>query len=303
MSIYFDFSIFNGEYFDFSIIAFAAVVGILTAVCAVLLGTHLVLKRYSMIGDGLSHVGFFALSLAAVMGVSNGNTAYVTVPIVIIAAFLLMRMSESGKIKGDSATALVSTGAVALGYILFSIAKSGAGDVCAGLFGASILTLNASDLWLSIVLSAIVLITYILIYNKIFSATFDEEFSSAAGISVKGCNLILAVLTAITVVAGMKLIGSIMISALIVIPAITAMKLYKSFKAVIISAVIISLSCFILGFIFAVTFVVETAGGVVMLPVGATIVVFDIISLFGVSIYKKSNSRRCFKNENRNTNT
>lgn len=286
MSFYFDFSVFSGRYFSVSVLIFAAVVGILTGVCAALLGVNLVLKRYSMIGDGLSHVGFFALALAAVLGVTDENTVYVTVPVVIIAAFLLVRMSESGKLKGDSAIALVSTGTVALGYILFSIAKSGASDICAGLFGASILTVGGSDLVLCIVLSVIVLLSYILLFNKIFSVTFDEAFSSAAGVSTRACNLVLAVLTAITVVAGMKLIGSIMISALIVIPAITAMKLFKSFKAVIVSAVLVSVVCFILGFVFAVTFVIESKGSIIMLPVGATIVVFNILALAIVSIYK-----------------
>ena len=295
MSVYFDFSVFSGQYFSITVLIFAAVVGILTAVCAALLGVNLVLKRYSMIGDGLSHVGFFALALAAIMGVSNEKTVYVTVPVVIIAAFLLMRMSESQKLKGDSAIALVSTGAVALGYILFSIAKSGAGDICAGLFGASILTVGMDDLVLCVILSAIVLVSYILLFNKIFSVTFDEAFSSAAGVSVRAANLALAVLTAITVVAGMKLIGSIMISALIVIPAVTSMKLFKSFKAVIISAVLISLICFIMGFIFAVTFVIESGGSVIMLPVGATIVMFNIMVLVAVILYKNIKSKAVLK--------
>ena len=296
MSISFDFSIFSGRYFDNSVLIYAIIVGVMTCLCASALGVNLVLKRYSMIGDGLSHVGFLALAFAAIFGVSGENTIYITIPVVTIAAFFLMWLSDSGKLKGDSATALVSVGTVALGYIIFGLAEAGSAEVCTGLFGASVLTMKASDNVLGVVLCLIVIAIYLIYYNRIFSVTFDEGFAVASGVSVKGCNMLLSALTAITIVVGMKLIGSIMISAVIVIPAIASMRIFKTFRTVVISSALISIISFILGFLFAVTFVIQKPdsymSGTVMLPVGATVVVFNVLALLIASLIKRIKTRQ-----------
>lgn len=296
MSISFDFSIFSGRYFDNSVLIYAIIVGVMTCLCASALGVNLVLKRYSMIGDGLSHVGFLALAFAAIFGVSGENTIYITIPVVTIAAFFLMWLSDSGKLKGDSATALVSVGTVALGYIIFGLAEAGSAEVCTGLFGASVLTMKASDTVLGVVLCLIVIAIYLIYYNRIFSVTFDEGFAVASGVSVKGCNMLLSALTAITIVVGMKLIGSIMISAVIVIPAIASMRIFKTFRTVVISSALISIISFILGFLFAVTFVIQKPdsymSGTVMLPVGATVVVFNVLALLIASLIKRIKTRQ-----------
>lgn len=291
MSIYFDFSVFSGQYFDATVLIYAIVVGVLTSLCSSVLGVNLVLKRYSMIGDGLSHVGFLALAIAALLGVSTENNIYITIPVVMIAAFFLMWLTDSGKLKGDAATALVSVGTVAVGYIIFGLAEAGSSEVCTGLFGASVLTISAEDTVLGIILCAVVVVLYLVFYNRIFAVTFDNSFSKATGVNIKGNNMLLAGLTAITIVVGMKLIGSIMISAVIVIPAVTSMRLFKTFKATVISSAVISVLCFVLGFLFAVTFVITKPdsymSGTIMLPVGATVVCFNIIALIIASIIKK----------------
>ena len=284
MSVGFDFRLLLNPVFG-EIIIYALLVGILTCLCASVLGVNLVLKRYSMIGDGLSHVGFLALGIAALFGISSENTIYITFPVVIAAAFLLMWLSKNGKLKGDAATALVAVGTVAVGYVLFGIAESGSGDICAGLFGASILTLDSSDMILSIIMSVAVMLVYALTYKRIFAITFDETFARATGINTSAYNLILSLLTAVTVVVGMKLIGSIMISAVVVIPAVTAMRLFKNFKSAVIASAAISCVCFILGFIFAFSFVItKENGGNIQLPIGATIVCFNVLAFIGVSV-------------------
>ncbi len=288
MSVGFDFNVFTSP-FLLGVIMYAAAVGIMTGVCASVLGVNLVLKRYSMIGDGLSHVGFLALSIAAVLGVSGKAELYVTVPVVVLAAFLLMWLSSGGRLKGDAATALVSVGTMAVGYIIFSIAGTGAGDVCAGLFGASILNISTTDLIVCTVLTVLVLAVYLIFYNRIFAVTFDEAFAKSTGINVGGFNMLLSALIAVTVVVGMKLIGAVMISAVIVIPAVTAMRLFKTFKSVVLSAGVISVLSFLSGFLFAVTFTLTKADGTaVMLPVGATVVCFEIIVLIIVSLINKN---------------
>lgn len=295
MSISFDFSVFSGQYFDAGVLFYALVVGVMTSLCSSTLGVNLVLKRYSMIGDGLSHVGFLALAVAALFEVADEKVIYITIPIVTIAAFFLMWLSDSGKLKGDSATALVSVGTVAVGYIIFGFAESGAAEVCTGLFGASVLTMKATDTVLCVALCGVVILLYLLFYNRIFAVTFDEAFSKSLGVGVKRCNMLLSALTAITIVVGMKLLGSIMISAVIVIPAIASMRLFKTFKAVVISSAITSVVCFVLGFLFAVTFVIEKQDsfttGTVMLPVGATVVCFNILALLVAVIVKKFKMR------------
>lgn len=291
MSIYFDFSVFSGQYFDATVLIYAIVVGVLTSLCSSVLGVNLVLKRYSMIGDGLSHVGFLALAIAALLGVSTENNIYITIPVVMIAAFFLMWLTDSGKLKGDAATALVSVGTVAVGYIIFGLAEAGSSEVCTGLFGASVLTISAEDTVLGVILCAVVIVLYLVFFNRIFAVTFDGSFSKATGVNIKFNNMLLAGLTAITIVVGMKLIGSIMISAVIVIPAVTSMRLFKTFRATVISSAVISVLCFVLGFLFAVTFVISKPdsymSGTIMLPVGATVVCFNIIALLVAGIIKK----------------
>ncbi len=291
MSISFDFSVFSGQYFDASVLIYALIVGVMTSLCSSALGVNLVLKRYSMIGDGLSHVGFLALAIAALFEVADENVIYITIPVVTLAAFFLMWLSDSGKLKGDSATALVSVGTVAVGYIIFGLAESGAAEVCTGLFGASVLTMKAIDTVLCVVLCTAVILLYFLFYNRIFAVTFDEDFAKSSGVRARSCNMLLSALTAITIVVGMKLLGSIMISAVIVIPAVASMRLFKTFKAVVISSAITSVLCFVLGFLFAVTFVIEkpysVTTGTVMLPVGATVVCFNILALLVAIILKK----------------
>ena len=295
MSIYFDFSVFSGQYFDATVLIYAIIVGVLTSLCSSVLGVNLVLKRYSMIGDGLSHVGFLALAIAALLGVSAEDNIYITIPVVMIAAFFLMWLTDSGKLKGDAATALVSVGTVAVGYIIFGLAEAGSAEVCTGLFGASVLTISAEDTVLGAILCAVVVVLYLIFFNRIFAVTFDRNFSKATGVNIKGNNMLLAGLTAITIVVGMKLIGSIMISAVIVIPAVTSMRLFKTFKATVISSAVISVLCFVLGFLFAVTFVISKPdsymSGTVMLPVGATVVCFNIIALLVAGIIKKSRTK------------
>lgn len=291
MSISFDFSVFSGQYFDATVLIYAIIVGVLTSLCSSVLGVNLVLKRYSMIGDGLSHVGFLALALAALLGVAPEDNIYITIPVVMAAAFFLMWLTDSGKLKGDAATALVSVGTVAVGYIIFGLAEAGSAEVCTGLFGASVLTISAEDTIIGAVLCAIVIVLYLVFMNRIFAVTFDCDFSKATGVHTKWNNMLLAALTAITIVVGMKLIGSIMISAVIVIPAVASMRLFKTFKATVISSAVISVLCFILGFLFAVTFVIQKPdsymSGTVMLPVGATVVCFNVLALLIACLFKK----------------
>lgn len=287
MKLSFNFSLITDPIFMETVI-FALLVGVLTCLCASLLGVNLVLKRYSMIGDGLSHVGFLALGICALLGIPNDKNIFVTFPVCIAAAFFLMWLGRNGKLKGDAATAIVSTGTVAVGYIFFEFAEAGAGDVCSGLFGASVLTLSSRDMIESLVMALAVLTVYILLYKKIFAITFDEGFAKATGVNTGFYNTVLSILTAVTVVVGMKLIGAIMISAVVVIPAITAMRLFKNFKSVVIASSIISVGCFILGFVFAFSFVITTHNGnAIQLPVGATIVCFNALALVTSSVIKR----------------
>lgn len=291
MKIAFDFSLIFNPLFAETVL-FALLVGVLTCLCASVLGVNLVLKRYSMIGDGLSHVGFLALGISALLGIPDENTVYITFPVCIAAAFLLMWLSRNGKLKGDAATAIVSMGTVAVGYILFEFAEAGSGDVCSGLFGASVLTLQSSDMLQSVIMAVVVLAVYILLYKKIFAVTFDEGFARASGVNTNFYNMVVSLLTAVTVVVGMKLIGAIMISAVVVIPAVTAMRLYKNFKSVVIASAVISVGCFLVGFVFAFSFVITTnSGNAIQLPVGATIVCFNTLALVISSLAKSS--KRC----------
>ena len=246
----------------------AFLVGSLVALCSALLGVSLVLKRYSMIGDGLSHVGFGALAIAAAL---NMAPLAVAIPVVVVAAVLLLRISGSSKIKGDAAIAMISVGALAVGYLLMNVFSTGSnisGDVCSSLFGStSILTLTTAEVWLCVVVSVIVVALFTVFYHKIFAVTFDENFAKATGTRTDMYNLLIAVITAVIIVLAMNLVGSLLISALIIFPALSAMRIYKRFSAVIICSAILSVLCAFLGII------VSILGGT---PVGSTIVAVDI---------------------------
>lgn len=243
----------------------ALIVGILVSLSAALLGVSLVLKRYSMIGDGLSHVGFCTLSIAAVM---NWAPLYFSIPIVVLAAFLLLRLSENGKIKGDAATALITTSSLAIGVIVTSLGSGMTTDVNNYMFG-SILIMSKSDVTLSVILSVAVLTLFVLFYNKLLAVTFDESFAKATGIKAGLYNMLLAILTALTIVLGMRMMGTLLISGLIVFPALTSMGVFKKFKSVIICSAIVSVICFITGMFGSYIF---------STPAGASVVVANLIT-------------------------
>ena len=262
-----------------SLLLKAFVVGLLTAVCAAILGVPLVLKRYSMIGDGLSHMGFCALAIAAALGVADDKAVFVTMPVIVFAAILLLLLSEGGKIKGDAAIAMLSTGSVGAGYIIYCLAGKDAAQVCSSLFGSAILALDNRDLTISVVLAMVVLFVFVCLFTKIFAITFDATFAKSAGTNVTLYNVLLAVLTAVTIVVGMKMIGSIMISSLVVFPALTAMRIGRHFKSVIIWSAVISAACFILGLLFAATVEFRFgAGNLVSFPIGPCVVGFNVLA-------------------------
>ncbi len=248
----------------------AIIVGVLVSVCAALLGVSLVLKRYSMIGDGLSHVGFGALAVASAFGLAP---LWVAVPVVIIAAVFLLNLQQSGKVKGDAAVAIISSASLAIGVITVSLTTGMNTEVSSYMFG-SILSLSRSDTILSVILSSAVLALFILFYPRIFAVTFDETFAKATGTDTGFYNMLLAVLTAVTVVLGMRMMGALLISSLIIFPALSAMRICKSFKAVIITSAVISVLCFIAG--ITASYFLET-------PTGASIVAADLI-VFGVFV-------------------
>ena len=252
----------------------AFLVGSLVALCSALLGVSLVLKRYSMIGDGLSHVGFGAMAIAAAM---NAAPLAVAIPIVIVAAVLLLRINSNAKIKGDAAIALISTSSLAIGVMVISLTTGMNTDVYNYMFG-SILAMSSDDLKLSVILSVIVLILFIFFYHKIFAITFDETFARATGVKAGLYNMLIAVLTAVTIVLGMRMMGALLISSLIIFPALSAMRLYKRFSAVIICSAILSVLCAFLGII------VSILGGT---PVGSTIVAVDIAAFLVTSLIGK----------------
>lgn len=263
------------SYFSYPFVQHALIAGILISLCASLLGVSLVLKRYSMIGDGLSHVAFGAMAVGAILGVAP---MWVTMPVTIAAAVILLRITSNAKIKGDAAIAMISVGALAIGYLLlnvFSVSTNVSGDVCTTLFGStSILTLSKGDVLLCGALAVVVILIFIVFYHKIFAVTFDEGFASATGINAKLYNTVIAVITAVVIVLAMKLVGSLLVSALIIFPALSAMRLFKSFFSVIISSAVISVVCAVLGILIAILFGT---------PVGSTIVVANII-VFAISV-------------------
>ena len=253
----------------------AIIVGSLVAVCSALLGVSLVLKRYSMIGDGLSHVGFGALAIAASMNVAPLK---VSIPVVVIAAFFLLRMSENSKLKGDAAIAMISTGSLAGGVMIISMTTGMNTDVCNYLFG-SILGMTNSDLQLTIMLSIFVIATYIFMYNRIFSVTLDESFTNATGNKGQRYNTVIAILTAIIIVLGMRMMGAMLVSSLIVIPALSSMRIFKSFKTVIISSVFIALICLWIGMIISYVFATPTGASIVV----CNLIVFFIYTIIGMT--------------------
>ena len=245
----------------------AIVVGVLVALCSSLLGVSLVLKRYSMIGDGLSHVGFGALAIATA---TNWAPLTVSIPLVLAAAFFLLRLSEDSRIKGDSAIALISTGSLAIGVMVISMTSGMNIDVYNYMFG-SILAINSTDVILSVILSSVVLVLYLFFYSRIFAVTFDESFAKATGINAGMYNMLIALLTAVTIVLWMRLVGALLISSLIVFPAITSMRLFKSFRSVVISSAVISVVTFLTGIM---------ASYIYATPAGASVVTFNIILFF-----------------------
>lgn len=251
---------------------YALIVGVLVSLCAALLGVLLVLRRYSMIGDGLSHVGFGALSVAYAVGFAPMALA---VPVVIISAFILLGMSESKKIKGDSMIAVLSSAALAIGVVANSLAGGSATDLNGYLFG-SILALTKSDVILSVILSLIVICLFVLFKNRIFAVTFDMPFAKSAGVHVKFYNMLLALLIAITVVVGMQIVGTMLISSLIIFPALSAMQIADSFKGVVICSAIISIITFLVGLLVSLT-----------LPAGAMIVLCNLFVLIVCTVVGK----------------
>ncbi len=259
------------SYLDYPFVRYALIVGVLIALCSSLLGVTLVLKRFSFIGDGLSHVAFGAMAVAAVAGLTNDML--IVMPVTVISAVLLLRTGSNAKIKGDAAVAMISVGALAIGYLLmnmFSKSSNVSGDVCSTLFGStSILTLSELEVWLCIILSVVVVFAFIFFYNKIFSVTFDENFARATGTNTGFYNLLIAVIIAVIIVLAMNLVGSLLISALIIFPALSAMRVFKSFKSVTICSAVISVICAAFGIVLSII----TPKG---MPVGSTIVVVDI---------------------------
>ena len=255
----------------------AVVVGTLVSLCASLLGVTLVLKRYSMIGDGLSHVGFGALAIATVLHVGNASMA-VSLPIVMFAAFVLMWLTEKRRMQGDAAIAVLSTGAIAIGTLLFRLSDNQYQDICNSLFGtASMALLSDTDMWITVGVSVAVLLLFVLFYTRIFSVTFDTSFAKATGVHVGVYSMMLAALTAVTVVIGMKMVGAIMVSGLIIFPALSAMRVAKQFRSVMITSAVLSLACFFAGFFLSL--LIEAQPGPAIIAVH--VLVFLVCSLIG----------------------
>jgi len=253
------------EMFSYVFIVRAVAVGALVSLCAALLGVSLVLKRCSMIGDGLSHVGFGALAVAAAM---NAAPLAVSVPIVVLAAFFLLRISENSKIRGDAAIALISTSSLAIGVLVISLTTGMNTDVCNYMFG-SILVMSKNDVTLSVILAVTVLTIFVLFYNKIFAVTFDENFAKATGVRAGVYNMLIAFLTAITIVLGMRMMGALLISSLVIFPALTSMRLCKKFSSVTVCSAVVSVTCFFVGIV---------ASYVYAVPAGASVVAVNILA-------------------------
>ena len=262
------------SYLQYPFVRYALIVGTLIALCSSLFGVTLVLKRFSFIGDGLSHVAFGAIAVATVLHLNN--QMLFVLPVTVLCAVLLLQAGQNARIKGDAAIAMLSVGALAIGYLLmnlFSTSSNLSGDVCSTLFGStSILTLTKPEVWLSVGLSLLVVAAFILFYNKIFAVTFDEGFARATGLPAAAYNLLIAVIIAVIIVLAMNLVGSLLISALVIFPALSAMRLFKSFRAVTICSAVLSVACAFSGIVISI--LAET-------PVGSTVVAVDIAA-FGL---------------------
>ncbi len=260
-------------YWGYPFVRYALIVGVLIALCSSLLGVTLVLKRFSFIGDGLSHVAFGAMAIAGVLKLTNDMP--LVMAITILSAILLLKTGQNTKIQGDAAVAMISVGALAMGYLLmniFSTSSNLSGDVCSTLFGStSILTLSLGEVWLSVGMSVLVVLIFVLFYNKIFAVTFDENFAKAVGTAADRYNLLIAVIVAVVIVLAMNLVGSLLISALVIFPALSAMRVFKSFRSVTVCSAVLSTFCAALGILIAIL-----AGT----PVGSTIVAVDIFAFF-----------------------
>ena len=256
-------------YFSFPFVRYALIVGVLISLCSSLLGVTLVLKRFSFIGDGLSHVAFGALSIATVLKINN--TMFLVLPLTVLSAILILAAGNKARIKGDAAIAMISVSALAFGYLLvnlFSASANLSGDVCSTLFGStSILTLTKAEVYLCAALSVIVVAVFVIFYNKIFAVTFDEDFAAASGTNAAAYNLLLAVIIAVIIVLAMNLVGSLLISALIIFPALSAMRLFRSFFSVTVCSAVLSVVCSVAGLLVSIV-----AGT----PVGSTIVAADL---------------------------
>ncbi len=265
-------------YWQYPFVRYALAVGVLISLCSSLLGVTLVLKRFSFIGDGLSHVAFGAMAIASVLHLTNDMPLVLL--ITVLSAILLLRTGQNAKIKGDAAVAMISVGALAIGYLLMNLfTPSGnlSGDVCSTLFGStSILTLTRTEVWLCAVLSVLVVAAFVFFYHKVFAVTFDESFAAATGVKTKIYNFIIAVIIAVIIVLAMNLVGSLLISALVIFPALSAMRVFKSFRSVTVCSAILSIFCSLLGILISIL-----AGT----PVGSTIVAVDIVMFFGFAAF------------------
>lgn len=263
-----------GEYLKYPFVQYAFITGVLIALCSSVLGVTLVLKRYSFMGDGLSHVAFGAMAVAAVLSVTD--EMLIVLPVTVVTAVFLLRNGQNARMQGDAALAMVSVGAMALGYLLlnlFSPSSNVSGDVCSSLFGStSILTLSASDVAVCAVMSLLVLAVVVLFYHKIFAITFDETFARATGVNTGAYNLIIAVVTAVIIVLAMNLVGALLTSALIIFPALSAMRVFRSFCSVMICSAAVSVCCAALGILISIA---------ASTPVGATIVLVDLVCFLG----------------------
>ena len=270
-------------YFQFPFVRYALIAGVLIALCSSLLGVTLVLKRFSFIGDGLSHVAFGAMSVATVFSMSNNML--IVMPVTILSAILLLRKNGTKNVRGDAALAMISVGALALGYLILNVFSKSAnlsGDVCSTLFGStSILTLKVSEVWLCVGMSVLVLVIFTFFYNKIFAVTFDESFAAATGTPTGIYDMIIAVVTAVVIVLAMNLVGSLLTSALIVFPTLSAMRVFKSYKRVVVCSAALSVFCAVFGILFSI---------LVSTPVGATIVAADILAFIifsGIGTFRR----------------
>ena len=270
-------------YFQFPFVRYALIAGVLIALCSSLLGVTLVLKRFSFIGDGLSHVAFGAMSVATVFSMSNNML--IVMPVTILSAILLLRKNGTKNVRGDAALAMISVGALALGYLILNVFSKSAnlsGDVCSTLFGStSILTLKVSEVWLCVGMSVLVLVIFTLFYNKIFAVTYDESFAAATGTPTGVYDMIIAAVTAVVIVLAMNLVGSLLTSALIVFPTLSAMRVFKSYKRVVVCSAALSVGCAVFGILFSI---------LVSTPVGATIVAADILAFIifsGIGTFRR----------------